>query len=220
MDDASTRAGSGPQDPPRINLALNVDELWHTQRSYDLFSDSNLQVSFGASVGYAVWVQGPWSIVPEIGFGLDERSGGPSYGGVVQSSQLDSVRGYAGARVRYLLLPFLEPHVRLAGGIEWLDAAVRSSSGESFEGSAKPVFGTFGAGFSLHTVPGALTRQRGGLGALVLGAVIEGGYTVAQSMDLALAPAGTAPRVQTETASFGTLERSGPYVRIAADVRF
>ena len=130
-EDASAPRDTGPQDPPRINLALNVDELWHTQRSYDLFSDNNLQNSVGGSVGYAVWIQGPWSVVPEIGFGMDERSGGSRYGGAITSGQLDSVRGYVGARVRYLLLPFLEPHARLAGGLEWLDAAVRSDSGES-----------------------------------------------------------------------------------------
>jgi hypothetical protein len=218
-DEARTADDAGPQDPPRINLALNIDQLWHTQKSYDLFSDDNLQVSFGASVGYAVWVNGPWSIVPELGFGLDERSGGSRYG-AIQTAKLDSFRGYAGASARYLLLPFLEPHVRLTGGFESLEASVHTDTGESFEGTAHPVFGSLGAGFSVHTLPGMLTRKRGGLGALVVGAVVEGGYTVAQSVDLALPAAGPAPRAPTETASFGTLERSGPYVRIAANVRF
>jgi hypothetical protein len=219
-DDASAADAIGPEAQPRFSLALNVDELWHTQKSYDLFSDNDLQVSVGASVGYAVWINGPWSVVPEVGFGIDQSSGGSRYGGAIESAQLDSVRGYAGGRVRYLLLPFLEPHVRLAAGLESLGASVRSDTGESFERTAHPIFGSLGAGFSLHTLPGALTRKRGGLGTLVVGAIVEGGYTVAQSVDLALAPAGAAPRAQTETTSFGTLERSGPYVRIAADVRF
>jgi len=219
-DDAIAKEDAGSGGPPRVSLALNVDQIWHTQKSYDLFSDNDIQASLGGSIGYAVWIQGPWSVVPELGFGIDQSSGGMRYGGVIESSELDSFRGYAGGRVRYLLLPFLEPHVRLVGGLESLQASIRSSTGESFENSATPFFGTIGAGFSVHTLPGQLTQQRGGIGTLVLGFVFEGGYTFAGSMDLALAPAGPVARAQTETTGFGTLERSGPYLRFAADVRF
>jgi hypothetical protein len=39
-------------------------------------------------------------------------------------------------------------------------------------------------------------------------------------MDLDLAPEGAAPRVATSNTSLGSLGRSAPYVRVAAELRF
>ena len=65
----------------------------------------------------------------------------------------------------------------------------------------------------LHTRPGQLG------GGFQLGALVEGGYLLASAVDLNMAAADS-ERIPSEIATLGELERSGPYLRIAAFLRF
>jgi hypothetical protein len=214
----------------RFNVGINLDALWYTGRSYDPFSKNNVAQNTGLSLGYAVLLSGPLSIVPEIGFGLDSQSSSSLYGGAIQSTELDTKRFYGGVSVRYALLSFLEPHGRLAGGASLMNVTVAPGSGDlttpppSFAPSLTDTkvspFASLGAGFTLHTPNAALETQSGALRSLVLGLTIEGGYVLAKSVELTPVPEHPPGRIPTTDATLGTLERSGPYVRASVVARF
>jgi hypothetical protein len=208
-----------PVGPRRFNLAGHVDSLWHTAKSYDLFSSNDILTTFGASIGYAVLMDGPWSVVPELGFSIGSATSDGNPSSVFRSSELTSNRFYGGVQARYLLLPFLEPYARLAGGAERNEATLTQVTGETLNGSATSPFASLGAGFSVHSVLPKTLSRTSRFPAFVFGVNVEGGYTVARSMSLALTPDGSSPRIPTQDTSLGSLDRSGPYVRVGLDVR-
>jgi hypothetical protein len=214
----------------RFNVGLNLDAVWYTRPSYDLFSKKDVAQNTGLSVGYAVLLHGPLSVVPEIGFGVDSQSTSGLYAGAIQSTTLDTKRFYGGVSVRYALLSFLDPHARLAGGASVIDATIAPGAGDAATGAASVApsltdtkaspFASLGAGFTLHTPAAALETNRGALRSLVFGVAVEGGYVLAKSVDLAPSPEHPSGRIRTVDAPLGTLERSGPYFRASIVARF
>ena len=215
----------------RFNVAVNVDTNWYTHRSYDLFSENDAAQNAGLSVGYAVWMSGPMSLVPEIGFGVDGQSASTLYGGAVQSTALNTKRFYGGISLRYALLSFLELHGRLAGGASIIKATVTPGSDASTTTPDPAVsqdltdtktspFASLGAGVTLRTRDAAFETNSGALRSLVLGLTAEGGYVLAKSIDLTPSPEHPSGRIRTTDATLGTLERSAPYARLSAFVRF
>jgi len=198
-----------------------MDDVWYTGRGFDLFSGNDVASSVGASIGYAVWTDGPVSLVPELGASVDSQGSDGLFGGTLSRTNLDVTNLYGGGSLRYALLPVLEPEVRLAVGASRLKASVDTSTGETLSTDALwAAFGSLGAGLTLRTRPGALETQSGSLRSLAFGITAEGGYLLGQSVDLTPVPEHTSGRVHTENMSLGSLGRSGPYVRVAAGVRF
>jgi hypothetical protein len=222
---------SGPAEAPetplpparagRFNVSLGVDSIWYTKPSFDLFSDTDVAHAFDVSVGYAVWVDGALSLVPELGWNTNSQSASGLFSGGLTSTSLDANTFYAGASLRYDLLGFIEPEARVTGGFTLLDATIDQSAGPSpLESKATSPFLSLGAGFTLHTPTGMLRTNQGSLGSLILGVTVEGGYTIAKSMDLDPTPQHPSGRIATTDMGLGTLARSGPYVRTALSVRF
>jgi hypothetical protein len=187
-----------------------------------LFSENDVATNRGLSLGYAVFIDGPLSIVPELGFGQDDQSAKNLFGAAIASTELETWRFYGGASARYAVLPFLEPEVRLTTGASVITTRVTPGDGSAALVSDKQVspFFAFGAGFSVHTKPGSLETSAGSFRSLVLGLSFEGGYSVAKSVDLTPTPEHDAVRIRTTDAPLGSLPRSAPYLRVSGIVRF
>jgi len=218
--DMGTRRSDGPVKS-RFNVGVNVDTVWYTGKSYDFFDDHNNATSAGLSAGYAVWIDEPVSLVPELGWSTHTATASDLFGGAIQRTELREHNGYAGLSLRYGIFSFLEAHARFAGGLSFLKASLQPGGASPLlEDTGVSPFGSLGAGFNVHSPAGALETRSGSLRTVVAGLTFEGGYQLGGSVDLAPVPDGDAGRVATRYASLGSLERSGPYFRTSLVVRF
>ncbi len=205
----------------RFSLALNADDVWYTAKSFDLFSTNDVGGTLGGSVGYAVWMKGPLSLSPELGVGADSQSASGLFGGAISSTKLQTVSYYTGATLRYALLSFLEPEARIALGLSTIKADIYPSSGPGkLEEKSLSPFGSLGAGVTFRSPPAALGTRSGSLESLVIGLTVEGGYVLGGSVDLSPTPSPAMGRIATQDARLGSLDRSGPYVRVGLGARF
>jgi hypothetical protein len=211
-----------PEGPihSRFNVALNIDTVWYTGPSFDFFSDHNNSTAPGVSIGYAVWVDEPLSIVPEIGWSTNSVSAKGLFGGAISGTELASHNAYGGFSLRYGILSFLEAQLRLAAGASFLKATVQTNDGTTLQDNGVSPFGTLGGGVTVHTPGGALETRSGALRSMVFALTVEGGYSLGGGLDLTPVSTGDPGRIATESMSFGKLERSGPYVRTALGLRF
>ncbi|HEX7669670.1 MAG TPA: hypothetical protein VF395_08815 [Polyangiaceae bacterium] len=205
----------------RFHVGLNFDGMWFTRRSYDLFSKDDVAENTGLSLGYAVWNDGPWSVVPEIGFGVDSQSASGLFQGAIDSTELDTKRYYGGVSAHYQLLSFLDPHVRVAAGASVIDVALTpGSAGTSLTDTKTSPFASLGGGFTLHTRAGTFETRSGALRSVVFGLALEGGYVFAKAVSLTPAPEHASGRIPVTDATIGKLDRSAPYIRASLVVRF
>jgi hypothetical protein len=214
----SPPAPMGPVDQ-HFTLAVNVDVLWNTDPGFDVFSSDDTATQGGLSAGYAFWVDGPWTLVPELGWGRHVQSSEGLFDGALTSAELDTDTFYASLAARYELFDFVEPHVRLAGGLSWI-AATFETDGASFEDHALPPFASAGAGVSIKTRDRMLQKNTGSLATLALALTVEGGYGFWLPAEFELAPTEDPGRIRQDTTSLGELNNSGPYVRVAFSSRF
>jgi hypothetical protein len=204
----------------RVALGVASTFVHHGDTGFALASTSALARTTGAFVGYAI-IDERLSIVPELGaqFGSDDRSG--LFGGAIAHTSLDSRLLFGGVQVRFGLLSFLEPEVRLDVGASTLDLKLTPSSGTGeLRSAGTSVFASAGAGLALRTPAGAFETRAGALRSLALALTVEGGYLAGPSMDLSPTPSQAVGRIATEDARLGTLDRSGPYFRVDAALRF
>jgi hypothetical protein len=218
-DAGLNRSDDGPVSS-RFNIGFNLDAVLYRNRSFDLFSSNDVSQLGGISIGYAV-VDGVFSIVPELGFGIGSESAASSFGGALDSSELDTNEYYGGFSLRWSALSFLEPEARVAVGASVTKISLKPSSGptELDEKDVSP-FGSFGLGVTIHTPASALATRTGALRSVMVGVTIEGGYVAQRAVTLNPSPPHEDGRIPTEDATLGSLERSGPYGRAALVFRF
>jgi hypothetical protein len=211
----------GPAQPI-VNLALNLDTVWNTSRSFDLFSDDDVARQIGLSGDFIVWRSGALSIAPGLGWGSLSESDTGLFNGAVESAELESQSFYADLALRYEVWSFLEPHARLAGGLSFVDLLMRTNDGVRFEDdggapfhSVLSPFVSVGAGFTLKTMDRMLETRSGRLSTAALGLAVEGGYTLATPVDFALLEPDAGGRIDLRASELGDVERSGPYLRVA-----
>ena len=204
-----------PPEPIGVSIYGNVDQIWNTDPTYDLFSDRDVQLRPGLSVSLDLLDLAPRLVLaPELGWSFESASETALFGIGLAKAEYDAHAFQVGAGLRYELLPWLEPRARLMLGLSLVEVEVADAiEGGTAEQSATSPFASLGAGVELHTRPGQL-----GSG-FQLGALVEGGYLLGSAVDLDL-EATDSGRISTEIASLGELARSGPYLRIAAFVRF
>lgn len=215
--------GEKPRGPihSRFNIAVNVDTVWYTGRSFDFFSEHNNATSPGVSLGYALWMDDPVSLVPEIGWSTNTVSEENLFGGAISHTELQWHNVYGGLSLRFAIISFLETHARVAGGVSFVDATVRTGTASAeFENTGVSPFGSVGAGFTVHSPGGALETNSGSFRTLVAGLTFEGGYQLGSALDITPTPTGDSGRIPTTYSSFGMLERSGPYLRTSLVLRF
>jgi hypothetical protein len=216
---ARARADVGPIES-RFDLRLDLDTLWNTSTSFDIFSNRDTSVYPGIAIGYAVLRSESFALVPELGFSGNHTSGSALFGGAVSRTSLTTLNPYAGLSARWALLPFLDVAARASGGVSFIgfDMDV-GSDGTTLSDDHVAPFLTVGGGFTLRTFDAAFETKSGALRSLVAGLGVEAGYLFAGSVDLTPAAPGDG-RIRTQYLSLGTLERSGPYLKTSLTVRF
>jgi hypothetical protein len=71
-----------------------------------------------------------------------------------------------------------------------------------------------------HTPPGVFENRRGNFASFGFGLLVEAGYAVRQSVDLAPARSSASHAIPITQAGLGELALSGPYIRTSLLVRF
>jgi len=137
------------------------------------------------------------------------------------SQRLTSNAFSLGASLRYQILPWLSPYVRLAGGLAW-DALKLSDDAVDLHDRQIYGHGSLGGGLyfrspSLRLFSATSTRRLGFLGR------VEGGYLLAQGGEYSLhasLPAGDASPIPSSTVPIGKAERHAPYLRVSLGIAF
>lgn len=220
--------GARAQEPAaeaatRFAVALDVDTLWRLDGAYRLVTRERAGTDVGLSLSYeARQVGRRGALAVELGWhpeSLAEPFGGGHH------AALDVDRISLAGLLRLRLLPWLEPHARLAVGGAFGTLAIRMQDGGSFEGDAFSAEAAAGAGVRLRSRAATL-RNLPGRPRAALAATVEGGFSVGTSMRFAVAP--PAPededlardRLVPDPVDVGRLGRAHPYLRVSAAVLF
>jgi hypothetical protein len=217
-DDDEPEPTRGPPRRAHFHASLQADTHWYTDPSFDFFSSRDASTAPGITLGYGVDLGGDLVIVPELAWSGNADSESSLFGGVISEATLSTNRYSAGASVRYELLSFLDPHIRLSAGVTAAEVAIDTLTG-SIEQDETLFSGTLGAGFTVHTPAGVLGRRRF-MSGVILGLTAEGGYTLESPMEVSSRTTDKGGRIPITESSLGKVERSAPYLRIAGAVRF
>lgn len=205
---------------PRLTVGLGLVIRGYRDDDYGLFSDDNSTAGPEVFVSLDVLEPVPrWLLAAEVGYGYEGDSANGLVGGILDTT-LDTHHVHAGANLRFKLLSFLQPHVRLIGGISYAESRIdHRRSGLRANADDTSLFLRAGLGVTLRSKPGHLGAgpfDRRGQGSLSLGVRIEGGYTMAQVMRVDLEQDNPpAEAVATRDADLGGFRRSGAYLQLS-----
>jgi hypothetical protein len=206
-----------------LALAIVFERSWANDRGYDVFGDRSRVRQVGLWVAHDIWSISQRVIVAaEAGWvGWDETS---DYLDTDVETKLTTGSLHVGANIRYTLEPWLQPHLRLAVGVSFLEMKIESiedSSAATFSDRRVLPFGSLGGGLFLRTPTRLFENKRGNFASLSLGVLVEGGYTLAGAASFSLKPKEHSKEdIEINSADLGKLNRSGGYVRISLVVRF
>lgn len=207
-----------PQEPPPppktkfpIGLELNFMPVWQTGAGYDLFSRNDISTRIGLAADVELLdIADRTPLAVEAGWSTESQSESSLDGALDAEMTAHNLHG--GLKVRHELFSFLSPHLHVAAGATRLKtefSTFGAGATRDFESHEWLAFGFAGAGVTA-SIPAPLVVRPG--------LSLEGGYLVSQSMPLRLEP--TWQGLATSGASLGTLERSGPYLRIGIFLRY
>lgn len=206
-----------PAGPPKTHypfgLEFDVMPVWQTNKGFDLFSNNDVSTRIGLSLNAELGELAPKTpLLVELGWSTESQASKTLFGQF--ATELSAHNFHTGLKLMHRVLPFLAPHLRLAGGATWLRAdysVASSTTSREFENHEWLAFGMLGAGVTA-TVPTQVAVQPG--------LVVEGGYLLSSSMTLRLSPKENQNALVTSGATLGTLERSGPYLRFGIFIRY
>ena len=199
-----------------LALGLSIVFPWYTDPGYDVFSSDNVPEAYGLWAAYDVFALRT-DTIGALELGWDTEHSESSVLGDTLNSDLQSHAAHAALQLRYVPVDFLQPHLRLAAGVSFVAMALRTSSpSERFTDDAVSPFGSLGLGLTLRTPTRLFEDKHGNLASLSVGVMVEGGYTLAAPLDFKLDGPGPGKRAIALTEpSLGTLDRSGPYIRVS-----
>jgi len=205
----------------RFNVRLDIDTVWYTKQSFDLFSSHDTSLFPGVSIGYAVFHSEPISLIPELGFSANSEDASSLFGGALAHTTLASKNAYAGVSVRWGLLSILDLAARLSGGASFVHIELEPNISNTalLKDDGTSPFMTLGGGFTVHTPTGTFQTNSGALRSLIAGLSVEGGYVLGGSVELTPKPSDSG-RINTTYMSLGRLDRSGPYIKTSLTARF
>jgi hypothetical protein len=207
-----------------FGLGLEVDALWNTDPGFDLFSKHDVTAQFALWFSYDILpVTKQFVLAGEVGFGL---------GGVSDETRqsldfkwsMQNYKTYLAANLRWLALPWMHPHLRLAGGASFdtVDFKLAESNSLLQSKAKKDTYSGFislGGGVTFQTPTGLFNDIDEMFASLSLGLLVEGGYTIASPISLSLNKAGR-NEIEKKTADLGKLDLSGAYIRTSLLARF
>jgi hypothetical protein len=196
--------------------------LWRSGHGYQLFADDGSALRLGIGAGYDLFrLPNNWVVATEAGYLIEagkERNQGLLGGDLAGSLSASTL--LAGGSLRWILAPWLAPFGRLAVLASRIDmdvTAVQSLGQASPSSAANWSYGKW--------VPGALL----GAGVLLslpprnrvnVGLIVEGGLWLQRSVDIQLNRELSEGAIPTAGARLGSLQNTGPYLRIAGVLRF
>jgi hypothetical protein len=202
-----------------IAINFNLDSVFYDDAGYDLFAQDDVTPRFGVSIGYdLVAFADDLFLAPELGWGYESEDEHSVFGSV--GTELTSHTFYAGASLRYVLLPWLQPQARLAAGVSVLDVEATATGEAADRDRAWSPFASLGAGVLLRTPTRTFENREGRFASLSLGLLIEGGYALRSGASFELDGASNKNAIPITPASLGELSLSGPYVRTSIVTRF
>ncbi|MFI5307339.1 MAG: hypothetical protein ACHQ53_08305 [Polyangiales bacterium] len=226
---AAPAAEAEPAGPRRygdagsaIAIGVSFDTPFYTKASYDLFSDKDVANRYGLWAAHDIAaLRSDTFVALEVGWGTEHEQDGNLRAGTL-GSELTTHAFFGGAQLRYVPLPWLQPHARLAAGAQYLKMQLTSSSPTvAFKDSGWTPFASLGLGVTVRSPTRLFEDGQGHLASLSVGLMLEGGYTLAQPLDLSLSGPGPGARgVPIVEPKLGRLDRSGPYARASIVVRF
>ena len=128
-----------------------------------------------------------------------------------------------GASLRYGMLPWLAPYLRVAGGLGWDN--IKISGSDALADQHMYSLGMVGGGIHLRTPTFRFFQGNSGGFQPRMGIMgrVEGGYVFAQNSDIVLRssfPTASPSPVATSDVAIGKVARSAPYMRITVGVAF
>lgn len=206
--------------PFAVGMGMRLS--WPADAGYGFAGIEETQRRFDLFASYDVF-QPTSRVVVAAGAGFRTLLGGDGDRGEIHE------RTFLGdLTVRYTATSWLFPHVRAAAGAAYTDLSIRDENlsadgnlGVDFEKDDWTATGELGAGLTLRTKARTFETRSGHVSSLSFGLLVEGGYSLAAAMPVKLSPADSpSSGVPLTTTKLGTLDRSAPYLRIAAVARF
>lgn len=203
-----------------IAVGLSIELPWHTEHNFDLFSSNDIGERFGLWATYDVLSLGERAFVAAgAGFDVESIESKNLLGGALDTTLTATVL-YGTAVARYVPTDWIQPHVRLSAGAQLVRSELAFGD-VAFRNNGDLPFGSLGAGFTLRSPTRLFESSRGELASLSVGVMIEGGYTLAQPLEMKVDGSGPDDRdIALIESDLGELDRSGPFMRISLVARF
>ncbi len=202
-----------------IAIGLAFEQDWNLDEGYDLFGEDDVAPRIGVWFGHDLLSLGERTILAGeigVGSGMDTTSGEFDS----METTLQNTRLQVAACLRHVIWPVLQPHLRLAGHLSFLEAKLDFGDDERFKDEGFSGGGSLGAGFTVRTPTRLFENRKGGFASLSIGVLLEGGYMLASPVSFDLVEDEPTDRIEVRKAPLGELALSGPYFRSSLLVRF
>jgi hypothetical protein len=209
----------------RANYAIGLsgDTLFRSERDRLFFGTDDSSTRFGLWAGADLLRLGDYATLGvELGVGTETSRprDEPALTNQLEA-ELEGNTLLGGVSLRFALLPWLLPQLRIAGGASLFEMEIDVESDGVFVDRAVSPFGSLGAGVLLQTPPGTFTNREGNFGSLSFGMLVEGGYGIRRPIRFELkSKSESVQPIEVIGAELGELKLSGPYLRISLVTRF
>jgi hypothetical protein len=192
--------------------------LWRRDQGYGYLTSHDRTVDFELFGTYDVFAPFP-RLVVAVGASYRRFSGaGNSRTGTSNLTFSEHVL-QAEVMPRFVLLPWLIPYGRLAGGLVTSRLQVDGYEAQALDMRDNASIITVGGGLTLRTQPRLFETRGGHLASLGFGVAADAGYTFASAAQFR-SSASESHGLAVAPLSFGSLDRKAPYVRLMVVVRF
>ena len=209
-----------PIDVPRhgdagapFTFAIGPTFSWHSDRGYRYLNEHDRATDLELLGTYDVLA--PVSrLVIAVGASYRHNSASGDHG-------LDLAQHAVQAEImpRLVVLPWLVPHARIAGGVVTTVLELENGSSRTLEHRDNGYMFTLGGGLTLRTPARLFESSRGHMASLGFGVAADAGYTFAPAAEFRQ-KSETVHGVTRAPLSLGSLDRKAPYVRLLFVVRF
>jgi hypothetical protein len=203
-----------------LAVGLSLELPWHTESTFDLFSENDVGQRYGLWATYDLLALGESAFLAAgAGFDVEQMEVDNLFASSLDT-ELSAVVLYGTAVVRYVPMDWLQPHARLSLGGQFVRS--RLSFGDAYyQNDGDLPFGSLGAGFTLRTPTRLFESRRGEMASLSFGIMVEGGYALVSALEMKVDGHGPDDRdIALIESDIEDLDRSGPFMRMSLVARF